>query len=50
MLSDVVLEHRRADYIFADAILRKRQKSSLLPPAGKCGPGCTPNEGLIVTL
>lgn len=38
MVSDVVFEHLRTYNIFADAILGKRQKGSLLPPAGVRGP------------
>ena len=39
MVSDVVLEHLRADNIFAEAILGKRQECTLLPPAGIRGTG-----------
>jgi hypothetical protein len=42
MVSDVVLEHLRADNIFADAILGKREKRTLLPPAPIRGKERTP--------
>ena len=37
VVSDVVFEHLRTYDIFADAILGKREKSSLLPPAAVRG-------------
>lgn len=41
MVSDVVFEHLRTYDIFAEAILGKCQKGSLLPPAAVRGPGRT---------
>jgi hypothetical protein len=42
ILSYVVLEHLCADNIFAEAILGKREKRTLLPPATKRGKWRTP--------
>jgi hypothetical protein len=47
MVSDVVLEHFRADHVLAEAILWKRQKCPLPPPAAIGGTGEAPKRRFI---